>query len=106
MEKRKKVGLKKSGLWLLVCVLVLTSGSSLYAKAGEDTKIYTVFVSKGCSCPGPHGRVAKGLTANDELLYRLQSECSEVDFVARDITKPGTNYEDLFSYEVHRLSIS
>ena len=39
MEKRKNVGLKKFGLGLLVCVLVLTNGSSLRAKAGEDTKI-------------------------------------------------------------------
>ena len=76
MEKRRKVDLKESWLWLLVCVLVLTSGSSLQAKAGEDTKIFTIFVSKGCSCPGPHGRVAKGLTANDELLDELQMACS------------------------------
>jgi hypothetical protein len=106
MEKRKKVELKKYGLWLLMCVLVLTSGSSLQAKAGEDTKIFTIFVSKGCSCPGPHGRVAKGLTANDELLSKLQMACSGVDFIARDITKPGTSSDAvLLELEVLKESL-
>ena len=95
MEKRKKIGIEKCGVWILVWMLA--SASLVQAKVGENTKMYTVFVSKGCSCPGPRGRVAKGLTTNEELLHKLQSECSEVDFIARDITKPGTSYEAVFN---------
>ena len=79
------MAMKKSGVRALACMLVLASGSLLRAKVGENTKIFTVFVNQGCSCPA--GGVPKGLTTNDEVLHRLQSKCSGVDFVARDITK-------------------
>ena len=95
------MSLKKSGILILASVLVITGGSMLQAQenkyaGGGNTKIFTVFVSKGCSCPGPRGRVAKGLTTNDELLKKLQSACKGVDFIARDITKPDTDIESVY----------
>jgi GTP cyclohydrolase II len=79
------MAMKKSSVCAVVFVLVLASGSLLRAKVGENTKIYTVFANQGCSCPA--GGTPKGLTTNDEVLHRLQSKCSGVDFIARDITK-------------------
>ena len=89
------MGIKKSAVWVLVCVLVLASGSLLQAKEGENAKLYTVFVSPGCSCPA--GGLAKGLTTNDQLLAKLRNECSGVDFIARDITKRGITYEGVLN---------
>jgi len=88
MEKRKKMGIKKSGVCVVVFVLVLASGSLLRAKVGENTKIYTVFANQGCSCPA--GGTPEGLITNEEVMRKLQNECSGVDFIARDITKRGT----------------
>jgi hypothetical protein len=79
------MAMKKSSVCAVVFVLVLASGSLLRAKVGENTKIYTVFANQGCSCPA--GGTPKGLTTNDEVLHKLQSKCSGVDFIARDITK-------------------
>ena len=79
---------KKSGVRALACMLVLASGSVLHAKVGENTKIYTIFANKGCSCPA--GGTPEGLTTNAEVLHELQNECIGVDFIARDMTKRGT----------------
>jgi len=94
------MSLKKSGIVILATVLLITGGSELQAQENEyagggNTKLFTVFVSKGCSCPGPGGRVAEGLTTNDELLKKLQSACKGVDFIARDITKTDTDIESV-----------
>ena len=83
------MGVKKTATWILVCVLVLTSGGLLEGKVGENTKIYTVFVNQGCSCPA--GGTPEGLTTNEEVLHKLQSECRGIDFIARDLTKPDTS---------------
>jgi len=95
MEKRKKMDIKKSGVYALVFVLVLASSSLVQAKKGENTKIYTVFVNQGCSCPA--GGTPEGLITNEEVLHRLQSECSGVDFIARDLTKRGTSIGSVLS---------
>jgi len=79
------MGMKKSKVLILACVLVLASGSLLEGKVGENTKIYIVFVNQGCSCPA--GGTPEGLTTNEEVLHKLQDKCSGVDFIARDITK-------------------
>jgi len=79
------MGMKKSRVRILACVLVLASGSLLEGKVGENTKIYTVFVNQGCSCPA--GGAPEGLITNEEVLHKLQGKCSGVDFIARDITK-------------------
>ena len=79
------MGMKKSGVRILACVLVLASGSLLEGKVGENTKIYVVFVNQGCSCPA--GGAPEGLITNEEVLHKLQGKCSGVDFIARDITK-------------------
>jgi len=79
------MGFKKPGTWILVCGLVLAGGSLLQAKEAKNTKIYTVFVNQGCSCPA--GGTPEGLITNEEVLRKLQAKCSRVDFIARDITK-------------------
>jgi len=73
--------MKKTWLWLLVGVLVLTSGSLLYAKTGENTKIYTVFVSRGY---GGAGGAPESFITNEEVLHKLQSECKGIDFIVKD----------------------
>jgi len=83
------MGMKKSGVRILTCVLVLASGSLLEGKVGENTKIYVVFVNQGCSCPA--GGAPEGLITNEEVLHKLQDKCSGVDFIARDITKRDIN---------------
>jgi len=87
MEKKKKKCIRKSGLCALV--LVLASSSIIWAKKGENTKIYTIFVNQGCSCPA--GGTPEGLTTNEEVLHKLQSECDGIDFIARDFTVSGTS---------------
>lgn len=54
----------------------------------ENTRIYTIFGSSGY---GGAGGAAESLLTNEDLLHKLQSECSGVDFIARDITKPDTS---------------
>jgi len=49
-----------------------------------ETKIYTVFTSKGYS--GAGGAPRKLLT-NEEVLERLRAECGAVDFLTRDLSK-------------------
>lgn len=82
------MAMNEPGVRVLVCMMVLASGSVLWAKEGENTKIYTVFANQGCSCPA--GGAPEGLITNEEVLHKLQNECSGVDFIARDITKRGT----------------
>jgi len=82
---KKKMDMKKSKAWILVFLMVLACVSSLEAKVAENTKIYTVFVNQGCSCPA--GGTPEGLITNEEVLHKLQDKCSGVDFIARDITK-------------------
>ena len=70
--------IKKPGTWVLVCVLVLASGSLLEGKVGENTKIYTVFASGGVQ--HFESELLKPLT-NEDILRKLRRECNRVDFV-------------------------
>ena len=72
------MGMKKFGAWIVVWVLVSTSGSLLWAKQGENTKIYTVFASGGVQ--HFESEVLKPLT-NEEILRKLRGQCNGVDFV-------------------------
>jgi len=83
------MSIKRSAAGFLVCVFVLTSSSLVQAKGGENTKIYTIFVNQGCSCPA--GGTPEGLTTNEEVLHKLKSDCGGIDFIARDLTKPDTS---------------
>lgn len=85
MEKTKHRSMQKLGLCILAPLLVLTSGRLVHADVGTKARIYTVFVNQGCSCPA--GGTPEGLTTNEELLSELQSKCTGVHFIARDITK-------------------
>jgi hypothetical protein len=73
------MGMKTPGAWILVWVLVSASGSLLWAKVGENTKIYTAFTSGGVQ--HFESEVLKPLT-NEELLRKLRSKCNGVDFAA------------------------
>jgi hypothetical protein len=60
----------------------------------ENTRIYTIFASSGY---GGAGEAPESLITNEDLLHRLQSECSGIDFIARDITKTDTSLEEAYS---------
>ncbi len=89
MGKRKNMYSQKVNLCIFVSLLALSGERFVEAAIGENTKIYTVFVNQGCSCPA--GGTPEGLTTNDQILGKLQSKCSAVHFIARDLTKPDTN---------------
>ena len=78
---KMNVNMKKSGLLLLVWVLA--SKSLLYANTDENTKIYTVFVSRGY---GGAGEAPESIITNEELLDELQNECKGIDFIVKDTT--------------------
>jgi len=59
-----------------------------------NTRVYTIFVSSGY---GGAGEVPKFLTTNEDLLHKLQSKCSGIDFIVRDITKTNTSLEEVYS---------
>jgi len=59
---------------------------------GNNTRIYTVFLSQGYV--GPGGSAINPLT-NGELLNNIQSECDKIDFVVRDLTEPGYTLESI-----------
>ena len=60
----------------------------------EKAKIYTIFLSSG---HGGAGEAPKSLTTNEDLLHKLQNECSGINFVVRDITKADTSLEAVYS---------
>jgi len=72
----RKMGIRKTAV--IVCVLVVASSSLVEAKKGENTKIYTAFVSGGVQ--HFESTLLKS-TTNEELLHKLRSECDGVDFV-------------------------
>jgi hypothetical protein len=76
-KRKKKMGIKKSATWILVCVLVLASSSIVEGKKGENTKIYTAFVSGGVQ--HFESKLLKP-TTNEELLHKLRSECDGIRF--------------------------
>ena len=86
MGKRKNMYSQKVNLCIFVSLLALSGERFVQAAIGENTKIYTVFVNQGCSCPA--GGTPEGLTTNDQILGKLQSKCSAVHFIARDLKKP------------------
>ena len=89
MEKRKNAQSQKVSLYICVSLLVLTGECFAQADVETNTKIFTVFVNQGCSCPA--GGTPEGLITNDEVLGNLQSKCRAVHFIARDLTKPSMN---------------
>ena len=91
MGKKKNTYSQKVNLCIFVSLLVLTGECFVQAAMGENARIYTVFVNQGCSCPA--GGAPEGLTTNDEILSKLQSRCSAVYFIAKDLTKAGTNMQ-------------
>jgi len=89
MEKRKNAHSQKVSLYICASLLVLTGECFAQAEVETKTKIFTVFVNQGCSCPA--GGTPEGLSTNDEVLGKLRSKCRAVHFIARDLTKPNMN---------------
>lgn len=56
----------------------------------ENTKVYTIFVTRGFGWPG--GKVSTP-TTNDQLLQNLKNACPGIDFIARDLTKPDVKIQ-------------
>ena len=89
MEKKNNTRSQKISSCIFISLLVLTGECFVRAEVMENTKIYTVFVNQGCSCPA--GGTPEGLITNDEILRKLQSKCNVVHFIERDTTKPDIN---------------
>ena len=83
--------MKKPVLTLVACFLFL---ASIIAGGieGENTRIYTVFLSQGYV--GPGGSAINPLT-NNELLKNIQSDCDEIDFITRDLTESVYSMESI-----------
>jgi len=99
METTKKMGVEKSGLCILVSLLVMASGSFVQAKDGQNTKIYTAFSSGGVQ--HFESQLLKPLT-NEDLLRKLRSECNRVDFVVgsfpHDIAHIRENFDGVLTF--------
>jgi len=102
------MGMKKSGVWIITCALVLVGGSLLQAKEGKNTKIYTVFASGGVQ--HFESELLKPLT-NEDLLHKLRSECDGVDFVVgsfpHEIEHIKENFDGVLTFgHLRRYSIA
>jgi hypothetical protein len=62
-------------------ILGLVLFSSLISMAqSRNTKIFTMFSSKGCGCTGSGG-APMTFTTNEQVIYALQQACNSVEFV-------------------------
>jgi len=84
---------------ILACVLMSASGNLIQAKEieGENTKIYTIFLTKGCSCEGGPNEVAPDLMTQEEIIYKLQNDCPGIDFIVRDLYHGETKLETVMN---------
>jgi len=95
------MGMKKLGiLWVSVFVLVLASVDVIQAQKiefAENTKIYTIFITKGCSCQGGPNEVAPDVMTQEEIMHKLQSDCPGVEFIVRDLYHGDTKLETVMN---------
>ncbi|MEA3402963.1 MAG: hypothetical protein U9R79_17110 [Armatimonadota bacterium] len=56
----------------------------------QQTKLYTVFTDAGVQHFESETLTA---TTNDDLLRQVQERCPDIEFVVRDVSKPGTTLE-------------
>lgn len=97
--------MKKTLAFSLLLISVFVVASTVIGNSEttiDNTKIYTVFVTRGYG--GPGGTVANILT-NDRLLQKLEDECDGIDFIARDLTKPDIKIESVLD-ELERVKDS
>jgi len=106
------MGMKKSVVQLVITsVLVLAGANVIQAQKiefAENTKIYTIFLTKGCSCEGGPDDVAPDLMTQEEIIYKLQNDCPGVDFIVRDLYHGDTELETVFNelYGKRQMSIT
>ena len=106
------MSMKKSVvLWISLCVLVLASVDLIQAQKiefAENTKIYTIFLTKGCSCEGGPNEVAPDLMTQEEIIYKLQDDCPGVEFIVRDLYHGETKLETVMNelYGKRRVSFT
>jgi len=89
--------MKKLGLTVAVFCVVLNFAYAGYSKPSaeqDNTRVYTVFLSKGY---GGAGEAPRDLVTNEKLLANLKSECQGIEFVVRDISVPGTSLEQVYA---------
>jgi len=105
MDPRKKI------ILFLVSVLFLANAGLLQAQEyedfqnwGENAKIYLLFLDRGYRLLGGE---LKSLETNEEVLHKLQNECSGIEFIVRDlslrkkdITKESVLTELYGSYDI------
>ena len=103
--------MKKTIVQLVIaCVLLLAGANVIHAQKiefAENTKIYTIFLTKGCSCVGGPNEVAPDLMTQEEIIYKLQNDCPGVEFIVRDIVYTDTKIETVIDelYGKRRVSI-
>ncbi|MEF8846363.1 MAG: hypothetical protein V5A59_12875, partial [Bacteroidales bacterium] len=87
--------MKKSILITVIIALLVNlsyvTGSENESE-GENTKVYTVFLSQGYLHTG--GPVEHPLT-NEDVLNKLRDQCSGIDFIVRDLTQEDISRESL-----------
>jgi hypothetical protein len=62
------------------------------------TKIYTIFMDRGDYLGGGKALLeSESFTTNEELLHKLRSKCSEIEFISRDITNSNISVEKVYT---------
>lgn len=63
----------------------------------ENTRIYTIFMDRGGYLGGGEALLeSESFTTNEKLLQNLRSTCSEIEFIARDLTKSDMSVEQVY----------
>jgi len=79
----------------VIAVLCFLFGLGYGLDAQDDnTRIFTVFLSRGYVGPGGS---AKNPVTNGALLHQLQNECPGIDFIARDIAEENLSRESVLN---------
>lgn len=106
MSMKKSVFLLFSA-WMIVLISANVTQAQKFEFA-DNTKIYTIFLTKGCSCEGGPNEVAPNLMTQEEIIYKLQNNCPGVEFIIRDLYHGETKLETVMNelYGKRRVSIT
>ncbi len=75
-------------------ILLIVFASLIAFTQGGNTKIFTVFATRGY---GGAGAAPETLVTNEDLLHKLQGECTGIDFIVRDITASKISLDDVYN---------
>jgi len=64
----------------------------------NNAKIYTIFTDRGTYLGGGTNLLeAETFTTNEKLLNKLVTSCSDIEFIARDLTNSGVTFEKVYN---------